>query len=271
MKKSIDDMLSVNSKIKHKVAVLVISCDNYADLWQPFFTLFRRYWPDCPFRVYLVSNNLDPEVKGAQTIAVGDDVSWSDNLRKALGLLNEDYVLLFLEDLFLHKPVPTAKVLEIIEWAVGKGANCLRLNPSPPPDKQINDIVGSVSSGSIYRTSTVMSLWKKEVLYDLLKPGENAWQFEINGSIRSNKYDGFYSATRLHFSIINSVIKSKWCKKALKHMRKHAVEFDLNRRRQMTFGEEMVYFFRRQRSRLFLVIPNSYRRTIKTYLTSNQL
>lgn len=38
------------------VAVVVASCDAYADLWEPFFRLFRRYWPDCPYPVYLGSN-----------------------------------------------------------------------------------------------------------------------------------------------------------------------------------------------------------------------
>jgi len=37
-------------------SILIPSCDKYSDLWRPFFTLFWRHWPDCPFPVYLGSN-----------------------------------------------------------------------------------------------------------------------------------------------------------------------------------------------------------------------
>ena len=29
-----------------KLAILVVSCDRYSDLWPAFIELFYRYWPD---------------------------------------------------------------------------------------------------------------------------------------------------------------------------------------------------------------------------------
>lgn len=58
-----------------------------------------------------------------------------------------------------------------------------------------------------YRTSTVFSIWKKEVLLDLLDPAENAWQLEIAGTDRSKKYDVWYSAPTDCFGYVNLVIK----------------------------------------------------------------
>ena len=40
--------------------VLVASCDKYADLLGPFSTRWRKFWPDCPFEVVLVTEN-EPE------------------------------------------------------------------------------------------------------------------------------------------------------------------------------------------------------------------
>ena len=34
-------------------AILILSCDKFSDLWKPFFDLFWKYWPDCPYNVYL--------------------------------------------------------------------------------------------------------------------------------------------------------------------------------------------------------------------------
>jgi len=53
------DRRSTN-ELNGKIAVLVVSCDKYADLWPPFFQLFLRFWPECPFSVYLISNQKGP-------------------------------------------------------------------------------------------------------------------------------------------------------------------------------------------------------------------
>ena len=42
--------------MKNKVAFLVVSCDNYCDLWYPFFKTFHKYWSECPYQLYLASN-----------------------------------------------------------------------------------------------------------------------------------------------------------------------------------------------------------------------
>ncbi len=41
-----------------ELAILVCSCDKYADVWEPFFKLFFKFWPDCPYPIYLLSNYL---------------------------------------------------------------------------------------------------------------------------------------------------------------------------------------------------------------------
>ena len=38
------------------VAFLIVSCDRYSDLWEAFFTLLSKYWPDKNFHTYLLSN-----------------------------------------------------------------------------------------------------------------------------------------------------------------------------------------------------------------------
>jgi len=244
----------------------VLSCDKYADLWTPFFQLFRRFWPDCPFPVYLVSNRLRADIASVHPIQVGDDVSWSDTLAQALRRLDQPYVLLVLDDLFLLKRVPSAEVVALLAWMIGSGANCLRLYPPPPPDQPYDARVGIVSPGTIYRTSTVFSAWRKTTLLELLEPGESAWDFEIAGSARSDRLGGFYSTRRPAVSIVNGVIKGKWRRDALQRVRALGADVDLAARPLMTPGEAALFRLKRVRSRLLLLLPAAYRRRVRDLL-----
>ena len=253
--------------LKNRLAVLVVSCDNYSDLWKPFFSLFWLFWSDCPFDVYLLSNNTNPAIPQVKSLLVGDDISWSNSLQKGLSLLKEDYVLLFLDDLFLLEPVKTKEVLEVFSWAVESDINYVRMNPMRnKPDESLDESIGILSKGAIYRTSTVVSVWKKNVLLDLLKDGESAWDFEVYGSIRSDKYDRFYASWKDYFTITNAVIKGKWQKSAVRELKSLSVEIDLTSRKIMTFSETIIQYLRILRSWVLCVFPAKYRRRVKSFI-----
>ena len=80
------------------MAILVCSCDKYEDVWNPMFEMFYKFWPDCPYDVYLLSNNKTYNHDRVKTITTGDDVSWSKAFRKAINEINEEYVLIIMED-----------------------------------------------------------------------------------------------------------------------------------------------------------------------------
>jgi hypothetical protein len=40
-----------DERLCDRIAIPVVSCDKYSDLWQPFFALFDRFWPDCPLDI----------------------------------------------------------------------------------------------------------------------------------------------------------------------------------------------------------------------------
>ena len=134
----------------NKCAVLVVSCDNYADVWQPFFELFRQFWGNCPYPIYLLTNTLQPHFPSVEVVNVGVDRSWSDNLILALQKIQQEYVFLFLEDLMLSGSVDTDKVDEIFRWAVDNDVNYIRLNPSTYPDKRYNEMVGEFDYEEIH-------------------------------------------------------------------------------------------------------------------------
>jgi hypothetical protein len=43
------------------VDLSILSYDRNSDLWVNYFVLFNKFWPDCPFPVYLQTNSQDIE------------------------------------------------------------------------------------------------------------------------------------------------------------------------------------------------------------------
>lgn len=253
--------------LKEKCAILIVSCDSYSDLWQPFFDLYKRFWKERSCETYILTNHAKPEIKGINVLSIGSDVSWSDNLLEALERLPHDYVLLFLEDLMLHENVNNTDFESLLRWAIENDVNYLRFNPSTAPDKPYNKTVGIVSSGTLYRASVVMSLFKKSVLKDLLVKGENAWKFETFGTIRSDKYDKFFSTYHDYFPILNTVIKGVWEYSAYKKVSALGIQPDIRKRRLMNVKERLIWKGKLIRSFIFTLIPPHIRRTIKMKLT----
>ena len=79
---------------KSNFDLLVVSCDSYSDVWNTFFSFFFHYWHDCPLDIYLLSNEKSYNQSRVNTIKVGRDISWSDNLLNVIDQLKKDYIFL---------------------------------------------------------------------------------------------------------------------------------------------------------------------------------
>ena len=223
----------------NKVAVLISSCDKYQDLWSPFFTLFFRYWPDCPYPVYLGTNNLKYNNKRVKMIAIGDEVDWSSDFRCMLERISQQYVIVLMEDFLLIKSVDTTKIDRLITYMEAKGAGCLRLFPCPGPDLPCldNPEVGEISKGADYRSSLQAAIWNKQTLLELLREGESAWELEINGTKRTNDLDVPFLCVTGDSPIpyfCTGVVKGKWVREAVELCEKEGIEVDLTVRSVQT-------------------------------------
>ena len=209
-----------------KVAVLIVSCDKYCDLWEPFCAFMSRYWPDCPFRVFLLANHMDWSHDGVTTLRVGPDRSWSDSLRTAVQRLGATYVLTIQDDFLLEAPVSTEAVVRAVGELHQRGGAYLRLVPTlVPPWRWIGrprpDTV-AIPPSSPYRISTQASVWRSDALLGLLRPGESPWQMEIWGSERTSAEAlGFLSSTSaiLRYHPHGAVIRGKWSRSAARRCR----------------------------------------------------
>jgi hypothetical protein len=221
----------------NSTAVLVVSCDAYRDVWGPFFTLFFRFWGDCPYPVFLGSNFETYPDKRVIPLGIGADRDWSSNLHQMLERIPLEGILLLQEDFLFDRPVSTGRIEQYLGYAWEKGAGCLRLMPIPGPDLPCADNadLGEIRKGAEYRVSLQAAWWKKDSLAAVAQPGESPWQFETLGSRRSDGLDAPFLSLRDNVEypldyFTTAVVRGFWEPAALDLCRRERVPVDLRSR-----------------------------------------
>jgi hypothetical protein len=228
----------------YKVAFLVLSCDKYSDLWEPFAQLLERYWHDCPFDKYFATNQIPFDRYGFKSVLTGEDKTWSRGLQTALLQLKDryDYVLITLEDLFILNTVNTKFINNCINKFIAMDGHYLRLyDKNRRPHFPVNDYLEKMDKNILYRHNCVYSLWKAATLLEILVPEENAWQFEKIGRKRTAFMDGFYISNKDCFIVSNTVIKGKWVRRELKRVKGELPKLTIHRD-VFSVGEELKLY-----------------------------
>lgn len=222
-----------------KYAIVVLSCDKYSDMWEPFFSQFRKFWPRNPFTVYLGSNKKQYKDKAIRTILSHTSRDWSSDLLKILGSIKEEYIFLWMEDLFLIDYVDTNLFSQSFSFMEKSGALHIHMSPYITPDGKSSDLLfGTYDKGIPYRINAP-GFWNKRHLQQLLIPGENPWKFEIMGSYRASYFEGYYSITKPLFKFIRVIEKGAISLEAYNYCTKNHIKLDLSYRRVNTLIEEV--------------------------------
>jgi len=223
-------------------AIVIPSCDAYEDAWLPFFTFFFKYWPDCPFPVYLVTDHKAYTDSRVKTITLGEDFGWANNMKIVLDKIPEKYFLYFLEDVFITKTVDTKRILRLLDLVKTDNVSCLRLFPDPGADTQYKDgkEIGIIAKDAPYRVSTMTAIWDKHAFVRLLKPGENAWQMELDGTKRSENMNELFLSLWYGDKAINyfatAIKRGHWLYDAVKLCEKEGIKVVTHRPIESIWG-----------------------------------
>lgn len=221
----------------HNCCVVITSCDAYHDAWDPFLQFFDRYWPDCPWPAWLITNKRTVQHSHVQTFATGSDPSWADNLLKLLDDLRPDSIVYMHEDFFLQNPVDSNRLQQVVDYASQSGVGYIRLAGKPEPDLTHDNPfgLGELSRGLKFRCSLQAAWWNVETLRKLLVRGENAWQMEVDGSRRSDQVPEPFLSVRSDQPLIDyyhetGILKGRWLPGALKFCRREGIAVDTSHR-----------------------------------------
>ena len=233
----------------HRLAILVLSCDKYADLWPSFLQQFRRFFPVEDYPLYLGSNQVrckDPDVI---TILSGDDPDWSTSLKRILAQIEEPKLFVILEDLFLSSTVDIEGFKAALSFLFEKNAMHIKYwERQLPYGPTNNPRIGIYQKEAPYR-ATVCGFWDKKYLMNLLIEGENPWNFEILGSYRTSYLDGFYGLTRPLCTYRNMIEKGFWIPQSIAWANREGIALELDKRpllkgeNQLLSRAKMLYFY----------------------------
>lgn len=240
--------------MKDKDCTLVVtSCDAYRDVERPYLELFRKYWPDCPFELVLVTET-SPTPGFDRVIATGDGKTWCQMLVEALDQIDTPYVIMQMNDLMLSAPVDTALVLKRIRQAAEFDAANLRLVPNPPGRTPWCDTdLLEFPKNAAYCVSCQTGIWNRQYLRDLAARNKSAWEFERHGSFMVGNETRPLLVTRTReMPDVDTVHKGHWVKAGVELLRRNGIDYDFSVRAPQPFGVRIREGFK---SLIFAVFP----------------
>ena len=211
--------------------VVVMSCDSYDDCWKPFSILYNKYFPN-NYKTYIVTET--------ETCPYFDTIkkqgAWTKRLREALQELDSEYVLLMLDDYFIHSKVDNSKIEQclndlkltnaIVYNFEFKYRQCVGLDNRY--DVQLNN--------QVYLNSTQPSLWNRKRLIERLDKDENAWEWELTrvnskyihliNNTNEKIIDTGYDLTHRPWGIV----QGKWSRETKELFDKEGIEVDYEKR-----------------------------------------
>lgn len=171
-------------------SLVVSSCDKYETAWYPYFELIKRYWPDRPDKIYLITETKTYSHEGLNIVCInpGKKSTWSERLYQCLSQINTKYIIFSLEDFFLLGEVKNHRLERCFEW-MEKDANIAVCRLAVSDDQRLERTTQYedffIASGEIpYRLDTQFALWNREILISFLDLRENPWEFEGIGTQR---------------------------------------------------------------------------------------
>ena len=239
------------NNINSDIGILVNTSDSFEDCWNPFFTLFDKYWINCKYPIFLNTEFKDYQFKGLNIVSTkvhsktkDRRLTWSECLIGALEEINAPLILYFQEDYFIDQPVDSQFIENMVDVMIKnpdiKKLGLITTDTQGPFKKSDFEKLSKISQKAKYRISTQVGIWRKETLLSYLRAEENGWMFEIFGTWRSRKVKELFltisrdvftthKASPIHY-IHTGIIKGKWHPEIPKIFRENGIEVDFTQR-----------------------------------------
>lgn len=240
-----------------KLAIIVYSCERNSDMWRIFSIMFRKYWPNCPYEVILVTDcwkgRLEGIYPGEEELifskVVVCDGDWAHMIKAAMAVAGTPYVSLWMDDYLLCDSIQENALERYMEiMREYHAANIRLIRPEWPklcvPDKR-NGKIAIWKWGTAYAISTQVGIWDAEFLKRYIKDGWSAWDFERKGSLEIQ--DAEYSllvAMDYVFPYEEGVRKGKWMDRGIRLCERSGIELDFKKRPRMSNWEMCKVYFK---------------------------
>lgn len=223
--------------------IAVFSCAKYSDAWHPFFVLFRKFWPDCPYPVHFVIDSTYHTPPGTKDMMVAamDHVDlfpydWNGIVARFAERYPDEPIMMFLEDYFLTS-TPHQELIDIaLEEYERLNAACVRLYPCPGAGADYgHPLIAGIPYGAAYRVSTQVAIWNPATLATIARSTDSPQGFELDGTRMSGGIGPFLGWKRDAMPwpieyICTGIVRGVWQRDALAWCEKNGIRVDTSRR-----------------------------------------
>lgn len=213
-------------------SIIVMTCDSYSDCWLPFKTLKDRYWSNCPYKIYIVT-----ETKNCEYFyTIKKQGAWTKRLREALQDIDTEYVLFMLEDYFIREYVDQERICNILDNF--KNDEAVYDFEKAFDDKLADNHIlgfGQKIDNTIYMNNTQPAVHNRLKLIERLQQDQTIWQWETTPI--SSPYKFYINTDEWIIDVGHrrdikgfGVTKGKWTKECIAFFEKEGIEVNYNER-----------------------------------------
>lgn len=244
-------------EMNNTLSILVLSCDNYRDLWDDFFNLRDKFWPDCEYKWYVVTETKDYQRNNVDVIKCGKELNWAGRFRKAVQSLDSPLVGVFLEDYFINAPIDNDRIKGLVKLMIDKEVdfldlgNVFRHKIDAKSKQYYTEHLVVIDKHQRYGLDTAAAIWKKEYLLEKLGEEDySAWKFEADRVAEAASEEGYngllLADDRISFNVseIPVVVQGMFYPPVKEDFRKRGYVIQ-SKRKVMSSWQRFKYDFKR--------------------------
>lgn len=224
--------------------IVLISHSSYIDICKDFVSLFKKNWPDCPFKFVCAIIGDNKNIDGIETIYVDDGKILTDCFRKVMEIYPSNYYMCFLGDAFISKKIDNSKVISLLKELNERCAHYCKIIPMNNNKlKRQSGIVSNIKTTDGYAHTFVSFIASSAFINNELI-GKTDLEFEtkyleIAGNEQTNDiFENDYIVLNNIFNIIPTVVKGKWDRIALKKVKMRNPSMKFSNRAKMSVLEQ---------------------------------
>jgi len=212
-------------------SVVVMTCDSYEDTWGAFFQLKDKYWSNCPYETYIVTE----EKACNYAVSLKKTGAWTKRLREALEDIKTKYIIFMLDDFFIRQEVDQ-KGIEYAERQFQDDIATLSFMNVISHNKDYCDDTDEIN-GYIRRKNNMRylancqpSIWDRKKMIEILQKDQDPWQWELTPINSKYRFyvikdkrlidNGYYDYKSF------GINKGQWTKEAIEFLKSEGIEID---------------------------------------------
>lgn len=172
-------------------SIFVSSSDSYSDIWDVFFDMFKKMWPEYNGQIYLQTQEKDYQHEGLNIVCtkVGKIQGFGETLRTGLDKIKDDNFLFIMIDYLFMGKVDNQKMENYYTFFKTHDVDSLRLIEEKFTNFKDTENVAikqCLPPAPHRLFSYQLAFWRKDIFKLMALPHETPWSSEYYGDKRAH-------------------------------------------------------------------------------------